>query len=145
HRIVQLEAGRVVADGTPTTVIPDYVLQGSQKFAAGGSDSVHPTHVSIPPHRIQPPRPPNARGVVETTEALPGCKVVVRVGMGQALRAFAGEGEGQPLSRLIDEPLAINLERGPGRWQVDATIESVPLFAGDYVAGIAVVRDDMSE
>lgn len=146
HRIVQLEAGRVVADGTPKTVIPDYVMQEAQKFAAGGSDAVHITDVAITPNRIQPSGSLTVRGVIETTEALPGCRVVVRVGMGQALRAFAGEGgEGQPLSRLIDEPLGINLERGPGRWQIDATIESVPLFAGDYVAGIAVVRDDMTE
>jgi ABC-2 type transport system ATP-binding protein len=146
HRIVQLEKGRVVADGTPKTVIPDYVMQEAQKFAAGGSDSVHITDLAITPNRIQPSGSLTVRGVLETTEPLPGCKVVVRIGMGQALRAFAGEGgEGQPLSRLIDEPLDINLERGPGRWQIDTTIESVPLFAGDYVAGLGVVRDDMTE
>lgn len=146
HRIVQLEKGKVVADGSPKSVIPDYVLQEAQKFAAGGSDSVHLTDVDVTPNRIQPSGSVRIRGRVETTEPLPGCRVVIRVGMGAALRAFAGEGaEGQPLSRLIDEPLDINLAQGPGVWDVDTTIESVPLFAGDYIAGVAVVRDDMTE
>ncbi len=146
HRIVQLEKGRVVADGTPKNVIPDYVLQEAQKFAAGGSDAVHITDIQLSPNRIQPSGSITVRGVIETTEPLPGSMAVVRVGMGEALIAFAGDDSSRhSLKRLIDEPLDINLAQGPGRWEIETTIDTVPLFPGDYIAGLAVLRDDLTE
>jgi ABC-type polysaccharide/polyol phosphate transport system ATPase subunit len=145
HRIVQLEKGRVVADGTPAQVIPDYVAQEAEKYAAHGNDAVHISNVEVVPGRIHPSGAVTVRGIIETTEPLEGCRAVVRVGMGQALIAYAGESDKQTLARLIDEPLDIRLDKGPGRWQVEATIESVPLFAGDYIAGLAVIEHDMTE
>lgn len=146
HRIVQLEEGRVVADGSPKTVIPDYVLAESQKYAASGSDVVHITGVELLPTRIQPSGRLTIKGIIETDEPLPGCRAVVRVGMGEALVAFAGDDSSRhSLKRLIDEPLDINLAQGPGVWKIETTVASVPLFPGDYIGGLAVVRDDMTE
>lgn len=145
HRIVQLEHGRVVADGTPAEVIPGYVLQEAEKYAAYGNESVHISEVEVRPSAVHPGDPLTVRGVIETTEPLVGCRAVVRVGMGQALIAAVGDSEQQILSRLVDEPLDIRVDKEPGRWRVQATIESLPLFAGDYIAGLAVIRDDMQE
>jgi len=145
HRIVQLEKGRVVADGTPAQVIPDYVAAEEAKYAAHGNDAAHISDVEVIPNRVHPSGSVTVRGVIETTEPLDGCRAVVRVGMGQALVAYAGEGEKQPLSRIIDEPLDVRIDKGPGRWQVEATIESLPLFPGDYIAGLAIIEHDMTE
>jgi lipopolysaccharide transport system ATP-binding protein len=142
HRIIQLEKGRVVADGTPGQVIPEYVAKEQEKYALYGNDSVHLSEVELTPASVQPSGAVTVSGIIETTEPLKDCVAVVRVGMGSALIAWAGD---ESLARLIDEPLDIALERGPGRWRVEATIDSLPFFPGDYVAGLAVIQPDQTE
>lgn len=144
HRIVQLEKGRVVADGTPRAVIPDYVAAEVRKYAATGSDGVYIRDVEIDPPAVAPSGSFTVRGVVETTEPMPGCHIVVRVGFGAALMAWAGESDKQSLERLADEPIDINL-REPGVWKVEATVRNIPFFPGDYAAGLAVLEPDRSE
>lgn len=145
HRIVQLDHGRVVADGTPREVIPEYVAQEVRKYAATGNDSVHISDVEVDPPAVQPSGSFTVRGVIETTEPLPDCQVVVRVGFGAALMAWAGESDKQSLERLSDEPVAVPLRNGPGRWKVEATVRNIPFFPGDYAAGLAVLQRDRSE
>lgn len=144
HRIVQLEKGRVVADGTPRAVIPEYVAAEVKKYAATGSDGVYIRDVSIDPPAVAPSGSFTVRGVVETTEPMPGCNIVVRVGFGAALMAWAGESDKQSLERLADEPVNINL-KNPGVWRVEATVRNIPFFPGDYAAGLAVLEPDRSE
>jgi ABC-type polysaccharide/polyol phosphate transport system ATPase subunit len=145
HRIIQLDKGTVVADGTPREVLPEYVAQEARKYAASGNDSVHITEVEIDPPAVQPNGAFTVRGLIETTEPMPGCKVVLRVGLGAALMAWAGEAESQSLERLAEEPLDIPLHNGPGKWRVEATVRNIPFFPGDYNCGLAVVESDMSE
>jgi hypothetical protein len=145
HRIVQLEKGRVVADGTPRQVIPEYVAAEVKKHAAHGKDGVFVRDVSVDPPAVQPSGSIRIRGVVEIKEPMPTCRVVLRVGFGAALMAWAGESEVQTLERLADEPIAIPLKDGPGTWQVDVTVKNIPFFPGDYAIGVAVVESDYTE
>lgn len=145
HRIVQLEKGRVVADGTPRDVIPSYVLSEAKKYAAYGSDEVHISDVQVTPTGVHPGEQLTITGTIETFESLKGCRAVVRIGMGQALIATMGDPESEVLGRLVDEPLDIRVDGKPGKWRISTTIDSLPLFPGDYVAGLAVIREDFKE
>jgi ABC-type polysaccharide/polyol phosphate transport system ATPase subunit len=144
HRIIQLEKGRVVADGTPRDVIPSYVQSEAQKYAAYGSDEVHISDVQLNPTGVHPGESVTITGTIQTFEPLIGCRAVARVGMGQALMATM-DSEQEILGRLVDEPLDIRVDGKPGRWRIETTIDSLPLFPGDYVAGLAVIREDFKE
>jgi ABC-type polysaccharide/polyol phosphate transport system ATPase subunit len=147
HRIVQLDSGRLVADGTPRDVLPEYVKQERQKLAARSDNAVSIRDVEVVPDSLHPSDPITVRGTIEIHEPLPGCTAVVRVGLGAALLAWAGEDlEGETsLTRLADEPLDLNLSRGPATFHVDTTIASFPHFPVDYVVGLAVVDEDYDE
>ncbi len=147
HRIVQLDKGRVVADGTPREVLPEYVAQERAKYARRNSGAVTISNLEIEPTSLHPSDPLTIRGTIEVHEAMPGCRAVVRVGLGAALLAWAGDdlsGESS-LTRLADEPLDLNLGRGPATFHIDTTITSFPLFPGDYEVGLAVLEPDLEE
>lgn len=147
HRIVQLESGRLVADGSPREVLSEYVRQERQKLAARSDKAVSIRDVEVIPDALHPSDPLTVRGTIEIHEPLPGCTAVVRVGLGAALLAWAGEDleNETPLTRLADEPLDLNLARGPATFRVETTIASFPLFPGDYVVGLAVIDEDHDE
>lgn len=147
HRIVQLESGRMVADGSPREVLTEYVRQEREKLAARSDKAVSIRDVEAVPSSVHPGDPLTVRGTIEVHEPLRNCKAVVRVGFGQALLAWAGEDlEGEnSLTRLSDEPLDLNLGRAPMTFHVDTTIASFPLFSGDYLVGLAVVDEEFNE
>lgn len=146
HRIVRLESGRVVADGTPREVIPDYVQQERQKLAARSHNAVRILDVEAVPEAVHPAEPVTLRGTIQIDEPLPGCTAVVRVGFGAAVIAWAGDFSGEDsLTRIADEPLDINLSRGPATFRIDTTVKSFPLFPGDYILGLAVLDPDGDE
>jgi len=145
QRIVQLEEGRVVADGRPKEVIPTYVAAEQKKFEKKSRAPVVISDVRVEPTSLQPSDPIVVRGTIRTQEAMPGCIATIRVGLGPALLAWAGENENQTLERLADEPLDIELGYGPGTWEIETTIATFPLFPGDYIVGLAVIEADMEE
>lgn len=143
ERVVALDHGRIVGDGRSADVVDDY--RGRALAGPAGADvrieqlSVSPEHASRGDDLV-------IELILSTAMALPGATLELRAGFGRATSAFAAtptHGDPEADMAVIARATApLDLDHGPGRWTVRATVHHQPLPAADYAVEAIVVDAD---
>ncbi len=143
-RVMRLDAGRLVAEGDPESVITDYGGIMAITNAGIGRIPVQLVALNVEPSVLHPTEPFTIEAEIQVARAMPRGRLRLVLHPTPELLAAHGQeisSDEAAMVRILDLPVPDHLLSQAGNWVLRGEVEEFPMFPGSYMFALELTED----